>query len=422
MMFYLLTVCAGISAWWLLYRIFLKSKAAAKTNRFFLLGGLILPFILPLIRLSTGTILAAKPILLPVITFSETSLLPHTAASSTNWLLLIYVVGTLLMLFYNASGLFTFIKLKQQSSAEKHDKNIYRIAGGGMPFSFFGSIFLPEQLPTTEEALIVAHEKWHIKLHHSWDVAFGTLVQSALWFFPLVNVYVRDLRLEHEFEVDELMLQNTSFPLYAETLLHVSLMPIRHAKFNSFSAPTLKNRIKMMTKTQKRNSWKLLLFVPLIGSMTYLNACSQQVEETVEPPTEIDAEQPATLQMADVDAPPQFLDCATTEGAEAQMQCFNAGIVKQIMENMKYPESARTAGIEGTIYIAFVIGTDGNITNKIVKRSIDKTPENEAAVLEMEAAALQVFNNLPELTPAQKDGNAVAIEYVVPIKFALEAK
>jgi TonB family protein len=414
---YLIQVCTGVAIWWLVYQAFLKGKAAAKTNRFFLLGGLVFPFLLPLIPLSVEIVSAAEPILLPAFTISTAEVLPVSVANSINWIQWFYMIGFAGMLLFQLSGIRKFFILKKHASKDAA-LNVFRLAEEAMPFSFFGSIFLPQHLPIEQETLILDHEKWHIKLGHSLDVAWAALVQSVLWFFPLIPVYVRDLRTEHEFEVDEKMLGSTSFSTYAETLLQVSLMPIQHVQFNAFSAPTLKKRIKMMTITQKRNTWKLILFLPLIASMLYLHACNNQAEETTSPVEET-SEEEANLQITEVDAPPQFADCATDESAEAKTQCFNNGIMKQIMNNLKYPESAREAGIVGIMYIGFVVNADGNISTLDIKRSIPKTPENEVAVKEMEDAATAVFKTMPKLIPAQKDGKAVAVEFVVPINFAL---
>ena len=67
---YLLQVAAGIFIAWSIYRVALRGKVAAKTNRFFLLGGLTLPFLLPLIPLSTKVVEAASPILLPAVSLN----------------------------------------------------------------------------------------------------------------------------------------------------------------------------------------------------------------------------------------------------------------------------------------------------------------------------------------------------------------
>ena len=414
---YLIQVCTGVTIWWLAYRVLFQGKASAKTNRYFLLGGLLLPFMLPLIPLNQDVMYAAEPILLPVVNISGADMLQPTLGQSQPWFLWIYTAGFAAMLLIQLSGLRKFFKLKKRA-AKDHAQNVYRCTEDVMPFSFFGTIFLPQQLPSEQEELILAHEKWHIKLGHSFDVALATLAQSVLWFFPLMPFYVRDIRKEHEYEVDELMLANTTFTMYAETLLQLSFRPIGHIQFHSFSSPTLKNRLKMMTIKQKQNTWKLILFLPLIASMLYLNACNNQAEETTSPVEET-SEEAASMQIAEVDAPPQFSDCATDESAEAKTQCFNNGIMKQIMNNLKYPESAREAGVVGIVYIGFVVNADGNISTIDIKRSIPKTPENEAAVKEMEDAATGVFKTMPKLIPAQKDGKAVAVEFVVPINFAL---
>ena len=67
MYLYFAQVIAGIGLSWAIYRVVLRKKASAKNNRFFLLGGLILPFILPLIQLSPEVVSMAEPILLPAI-------------------------------------------------------------------------------------------------------------------------------------------------------------------------------------------------------------------------------------------------------------------------------------------------------------------------------------------------------------------
>lgn len=411
MTLYFLQVSAGIVVAWGIYRLALKGRTAARTNRWFLLGGLVLPFVLPLIPLSSQVVATAEPILLPTITVNGAITALEPTPNMLNWVPLVYLGGVLAMLVYHLSSVFVFLRMFQSASRLTGSTNIYILLKTSMPFSFFGKIFLPKGLSPAQREVIIAHEQVHIRQAHSADVLLGMLVQTALWFFPLLPLYLRDLRQEHEYEVDQLMLSKTAFAPYAETLLELSLMPIHSAQFHSFSHSKLKQRIIMMTKTQKHHTWKLLMLIPLAGGMLYLNACTKQAET---PPAA-----PDTLAMKDVDVPPQFADCATDESAEAQMQCFSGGIMNQIINNLKYPESAYEAKVEGKIFIAFVVDTKGNVTAIQVKRSISKTTTNEVAVQEMEDAATGIFKSMPKLIPAQKDGNPVSMEYVVPINFAL---
>ena len=406
---YVVQVCLGIFFSWLVYKVFLKGKASASTNRIFLNLGLIFPFLVPLIPLQQSVSAVLKPVLLPVVNVTDFNWMALNETTTFNWFYVIYALGVVFFVLYHFKGVLVFTKLKK---ASKHEHlNVYRTANSIMPFSFFGSIFLPEGLSKDQENLILQHEQWHIKLRHSWDVVLCALVQSVLWFFPLLLIYSKDLRKEHEFEVDEKMLTKTPFQAYAETLLHVSLMPIQHAKFHSFSAPTLKTRLIMMTKTQKNNTWKLVFFIPLMGSLIYLNACTKQTEKTGVTPEALVANQ--------VETPPQFSGCEPATDKE-MMQCFMRGITELIVSNFKYPKDAANADVTGIIHVELTIGEDGNLKNKMIVKSIESNEANQDYIPAMEAAALAVFEDFPQLTPATKDGNDVSVKYTIPIRFALE--
>jgi TonB family protein len=407
---YILQVCLGILMSWIAYKLFLKKRASARTNRVFLNFGLVLPFIVPFIPLRQNIVTAIEPLVLPVVNVTNGGVFSTATASTINWLFIAYAIGVIAFVLYHLQGVLVFANLKR--NAIKEQLNIYRTTSSIMPFSFFGSIFLPKGLSKDQEDLIVQHEQWHIRLYHSWDVTIGAIAQSVLWFFPLLPFYIKDLRQEHEFEVDEKMLNETSFQTYAETLLHVSLMPIQHAKFHSFSAPTLKTRLIMMTKTQKNNTWKLLFFIPLVGSLFYLNACTKQTEAIHNGPEAILSNQ--------VETPPQFKDCQTTEDKSAMMQCFMGGVTKQIIDNFEYPKEAANANVVGTIFVEITIDQNGELTNKKIARTIESDETTVDRVAEMETAALNVFNDFPSLIPATKEGKDVSVKYTIPIKFALE--
>jgi TonB family protein len=408
---YLLTVAAGILIAWCTYRLFLKGKAAAHTNRIFLLGGLLLPFALPLIPLSQTLVATAQPVLLPTVTITDAVNTFQPANNAFAWLPLVYYGGVLAMLAYYASSFFLFFRLMRKATRVVGMRNVYRLPKNGMPFSFLGYIFLADNLSAHQQQLVITHEQWHIRLGHSVDVLLGMAVHSALWFFPVFPFYLRDLRQEHELEVDQRMLLQTPFANYAETLLHVSMLPIQSAQFHSFSHSKLKHRILMMAKTHKQNTWKLLFLIPLAGSMLSLHACSQQEKEL--------PAAPEILEMAQVDAPPQFTDCATDISVEEQMNCLHSGLVKVISENLVYPEIAREVKLEGRVFIQFLIDETGTLKSPELMRGIPATPGKEAAAEALNQAALEVFAHFPKMKPAQKDGKPVAIKYVVPINYAL---
>lgn len=414
MTLYFLQVSAGIVFAWGIYRLVLQNRAAATTNRWFLLGGLILPFSLPLIPLSTSMVARANPILLPTISVTDAAFAMQTTPNSLTWMLLVYVGGVLAMALYHLSSFYTFLRILRSAEPMDGHSNVYLLQNSGMPFSFFSKIFLPKNIAPAQQEVIVEHEQWHIRQRHSVDVLLGMAVQTTLWFLPILPLYLRDLRKEHEYEVDQRVLKNTRFITYAETLLQVSLMPIHRAQFHSFSHSKLKHRIIMMTKTQKQNTWKLLMLLPLMGGMLYLNACNKQAEMTPENPT-------SALQLNEVDVPPQFNDNGVESTYQEKMGWFGQGIMQHVMKNMRYPAESKNAGAEGKVFVQFVIDANGKLKNAEVLKS---TIENQLPeiVESMENAALDVFTNFPKIIPAQKDGKAIPVQFMVPINFVLEQK
>jgi TonB family protein len=412
MLSYFLQVLIGVALAWLIYRLALRNKAAARYNRFFLLGGLVVPFVLPLIPLSASSVAAADPILLPEITISNPVAL--ASDSQTPWLLYLYLGGVLSLFIYHLTGFFSFFNAMRNAQKTTVAKGVYALDKVNMPFSFLGRVFLPTGLSREERELIIAHEQFHIKRKHSLDVILGAIVHSVLWFFPLMPFYLRDLRQEHEFEVDQLMVTKTGFAQYAETLLAFNLKPIHHRLFHSFSSPNVKQRIIMMTKNQKQHAWKMLLFIPLLFSLIYLNACNKQESAT--------KGEYSWYKMNEVDSPPQFVNCVGSENFDQQMECFQRGLVDIIAKNLQYPEIARNWGAEGTVYVSFRINENGEFINVQVSRKALISDRNEIGREISDAlnyAAVSAFLNTPSLIPAQKDGRAVDVEYVVPISFKL---
>lgn len=83
---------------------------------------------------------------------------------------------------------------------------------------------------------------------------------------------------------------------------------------------------------------------------------------------------------------------------------------KYIAENIRYPEMAKENDIQGTVYIRFVVDTDGSVKNVEVMRGVDPLLDKEA---------IRVVQSLPKFKPGKQRGKAVKVSHQVPIKFAL---
>ena len=149
----------------------------------------------------------------------------------------------------------------------------------------------------------------------------------------------------------------------------------------------------------------------------------EDVEETVIESTETDEEEIIEVEDVeieeeydDVDVPfaviedvPIFPGCEKVKKSKRR-DCFQEQMNKHIRKNFRCPEITQEMGIQGRVYVNFVIGKDGNISN-IRMRGPDKNLENEAN---------RIISKLPKMTPGKQRGKAVRVPFSIPITFKLQ--
>lgn len=95
---------------------------------------------------------------------------------------------------------------------------------------------------------------------------------------------------------------------------------------------------------------------------------------------------------------------------KAQFAGGDAEMLKWISHNIRYPESASANEIQGRVLVKFVIEKNGAVTNLSIVRGVDNALDKEA---------LRVVRNMPNFTPAKKNGLVVRSYYMIPITFKL---
>jgi len=91
-------------------------------------------------------------------------------------------------------------------------------------------------------------------------------------------------------------------------------------------------------------------------------------------------------------------------GGEMALRTFIANAIK-------YPVIAQENGIQGKVYVTFVVGKDGSVSNASIARGVDPSIDKEA---------LRVVNSLPKWKPGKQRGKPVNVSYTVPINFVLQ--
>ena len=84
---------------------------------------------------------------------------------------------------------------------------------------------------------------------------------------------------------------------------------------------------------------------------------------------------------------------------------------KYIAKAIVYPTIAQENGIQGKVFVNFVVNKDGSVSNAKIARGVDPS---------VDAEALRVVSTLPKWKPGKQRGVPVRVSYTVPISFKLE--
>ena len=85
--------------------------------------------------------------------------------------------------------------------------------------------------------------------------------------------------------------------------------------------------------------------------------------------------------------------------------------IKFLQDNIKYPEEAKELGVQGKVFVTFVVEVDGSITDVRVLRGIGAGCDEEA---------VRVVKSMPRWVPGKQRGQPVRVQFNLPIKFTLQ--
>ncbi len=88
-----------------------------------------------------------------------------------------------------------------------------------------------------------------------------------------------------------------------------------------------------------------------------------------------------------------------------------AKMMEYIAKNIKYPAMARESGIQGRVFVNFVVEPDGSVSNVKVLRGIGGGCDEEA---------VRVVESMPTWTPGRQRGKAVRVSFNLPVRFTLQ--
>ncbi len=146
-----------------------------------------------------------------------------------------------------------------------------------------------------------------------------------------------------------------------------------------------------------------------------INIVNDDVE--VEDDLMIDAEADETTEMDEyipIEIDEEILEEAPIFTVVESMPEFPNGMKEMYIylgNNIKYPVMAKESGIQGKVYVTFVVETNGSITDVKVLRGIGGGCDEEA---------IRVVAAMPKWKPGKQRGKPVRVQYNLPVRFTLQ--
>jgi TonB family protein len=512
----ILIYIAKVSAFWIAlyacYWLLLRQHTFFRWNRFFLLGSLLLSFVLPLV-----TYPEAAPEL-PVYEVTAVSYVVVAAQTQTptlltwvNLLWALYGAGVFLMgirLFRHFQSLRSFIRQGERIKLDECTLILMDDDQVGS-FSFLNWVVISRTDYEQHFDTILTHEQVHVQQRHSLDIVLVEVLRVLFWFNPVLILYKRSLQQVHEYLADgQAILQSAvRRDQYAEFLVAYALhAPVATLTNHFFNTSLLKSRITMLYKN-KNSNWSLGKYAAVALFISFVSlvvaSCEREVvptstrdvagknvtgkitvEGTVKGPdgkplqgasimddtqklgtttdregkfklkvpagTDLKVAYPGVGEM-DLKVNPKYkkstFDIAMVAGGKSSVATsvpskdgeavkvtmqsptidgetiytvveqspeFPGGI-KAMYEflgaNIKYPEAAAKANVQGKVFLNFTITKDGEIRDIQILKGLGFGADQES---------IRVLSAMPRWTPGKQDGKPVNVKYNLPINFQLD--
>ena len=84
--------------------------------------------------------------------------------------------------------------------------------------------------------------------------------------------------------------------------------------------------------------------------------------------------------------------------------------MKWLAEHLKYPSICQEQGVQGRVFVSFVVNKDGSIVDVEIKRSPDPNLSKEAE---------RVVKSMPKWKPARQGNRTVRSRFNLPVMFRL---
>ena len=429
---YLIVSAVSLALMVAVYRLTLSRTTFHGFNRFVLLATLALAAVIPVMHFQSISGRASAPISYvmseimvyadgrPDVAPAQISE-PGSDMSLISILTVVYLAGVIVFMLRIAVGILSSEIICHRRSRMLADGSRLVITERNYaPFSWRNCIVISRKDYESNGAMIIAHEQAHVHHHHSFDLILAQLFCAVQWFNPAAWMLRRSLMEVHEFEADASVLEDGfDGRRYQICLVRAALQGSFATTTNNFSNCSTKKRIVMMNR-HSTNPWarlRVLLMLPVVAlSVIVASACKQDTKSEMNVVTQdapasddywVDIEEYDIVEADSTDEVFWVVD------QRPEFPGGEAALMEYLRSNLEYPERCKENKVQGRVFISFVVNKDGSIVEPAVVKSAG--PEG----VELDVEALRVVSSMPAWTPGKQNGEAVRVQYTVPVVFKL---
>ena len=398
------------------YLLVMRRTTFFRLNRALLLCGSFLCLMLPFFRLRTVMTGGLASELSMVAAGAETT--EAAVSASFPWkevLLEVYAAGALATLTLYALSAWKIRRMMHRGeSTRMADGCRLIVLDEDVPSFSWGRRIVMSKKDLAENPAILTHEMMHVHCRHSLDLLLFFPLQLLFWWNPLVWITREELRLLHEYEADEGVIQKgidaTSYQLL---LVRKAVGEHRFTLASGFQHAKLKSRIEMMLKPGSSGwmRWSYVALVPVLGCFMFI--CNPVKAVNLQEATGTFAESAAEER---IPAPNQE-ESAYHMGAQMvlfeQMPRFNGGDTRTFSRwlNSQSSNQIRNDGVQGRMLVQFTVGADGKVGDVKVLKGLREDLDNKVA---------QIIASSPDWEPGiNANGVAVPVSFSMPIVFTV---
>ena len=279
---YLLLAATATALFFAAYWLLMRREKRHQMVRFYLLGTLLLAFLLPAVHLHIAVphqyvMNEGATGIFPTLAYQTAQTSPTGQTSPVqqadiNWLFWLWLAGAVATTAVLLVRLVSLCRRMRGLPFEECDGVLVALLDDDTPaFSFGRRIVVGTRgFSEAEVQQLVGHERVHVQQHHTADIMLCELAKVALWFDPFIYLYARELKRVHEYIADSEMMSADYAELFYHQVSGRCYSPLAHC----FDYRMVHQRIAMMAQRRRRGGWlKPLAALPIVA-VVLLAACS----------------------------------------------------------------------------------------------------------------------------------------------------